>query len=159
KTFRVRAEAPEAPPAPAALPAVELPGAGRRRLSGPDRNLDARLPPFRKHWPDQSWQEDWRLYWVPASFENRSSTKAGPRFLQVLDKLMALVNEKAKCRAFTFIDSQFIYPHLIEHLVLNAIEYLPLGAMGFCPNRGPVNLPKYDEIVSMDFRAAYEKLK
>jgi hypothetical protein len=158
RAFHVRPPVPE-PPTAVTVPPVATPEPGRRRLSGPDPHLDERLLPFRRHWPDQSWNEDWCLYWVPASFENRADTRADPRFHQVFERLIALTNEKSQVRGFTFMDSQFIYPHLIEHLILNAIEYLPLGAMGFCPGRGPVNMPKYDEIVGIDFRAAYEKLK
>src|SRR5215475_3813607 len=84
KSFRVRPQDEEAPPPvmPPALPDTSGNGM-RRRLSGPDALLDERLRPFRRHWPDRSWHEDWRLYWLPASFENRAATRSDPRFLQL----------------------------------------------------------------------------
>jgi hypothetical protein len=96
---------------------------------------------------------------MPASFENKAKTQGDPRFLQLLEGLIKFVSAKNKVRHFTFFDQQLTYPHLMEHFLLNAIEYLPVGALGFCPGRGPVAMPKYDQITGMDFRAAYEKLK
>jgi len=161
KSFRIRPQVEDLPPpvTPSALADISGDGA-RRRLSGPDALLDQRLLPFRRHWPDRSWHEDWRLYWLPASFENQAATRVDPRFLQVYEKLILFVTEKVpKARGLTFFDTQLVYPHLIEHTILNAIEYLPLPAMGFYPSRGPASVPKYDEIRSIDFRAVYKKLK
>ncbi len=157
RSFRIRPSSPE--PRVVNTPASAPPETPRKRLSGPDRDLDRRLLPFRRHWPDRSWHDDWRLYWVPASFENRSSTKCDPRFLYVFEGLLEFLNGKVAARGLTFMDSQLTYPHLIEHMVLNAIEYLPLSAMGFHPGRGAASLPRYDEIVAVDFRSVYERLK
>jgi hypothetical protein len=158
--YLVRPRPPVQPADPPPLtPAGTEPRPERKRLSGPDRNLEERLLPFCKHWPDLSWDEDWRLYWAPASFENRSGTKPDPRFLQVFESLIEFVSDRSTLRGFTFFDTNLTFPHLIDHMILNAIEYLPMGAIGFCPGEGPAGMPSYDGIKSVDSTAAYEKLK
>lgn len=154
-SFKIR-EVPAGKPAEPPQPVAPPPAPSRKRIS--TRELDDLLWPIHKHWPNESWKENWSLYWMPATFENLAHTKPDPRFLRLFENLIEWIKQKAIVRGFTFFDETLTYPHLIEHFLLNAIEYLPLIGMGFCPGKGPIRLPKYDEVTNVDFRAAYRKL-
>jgi hypothetical protein len=128
-------------------------------LSGSDRQIDEQILPFRKHWPNHSWNQNWSLYWLPASFNNRRDSRADPRFLDLFERFIMLFAKEDGLRPYTFFDSQLIHPHLTEHFVLHAMDYLPLGAIGYFPGSEPTRFPNYDDATQIDAGAMYQKLK
>jgi len=127
-------------------------------LSGPDPRVDEALRPFVKHWPGKAWDEDWSLYWLPMGFSNKKGSDTDPRFRLIFDRLIALVMKDGGKRQYTFFDTQLVHPHLTEHFVLKAIDYLPLGVAGYVPGSEPTRFPRYDDVKNVDAKLAYDKM-
>ena len=131
----------------------------RRRLSGPDPGIEERIWPVRKHWGDQSWDENWSLYWLPLEFRNKRDTRGDPRFMDFFERLIAFFDQGPKLSQFTFFDSQLLHPYLLRHFVLQALDYFPMGAVGFRPEAGPCKVPDYDDVTKVDPHKTFSLLQ
>jgi hypothetical protein len=164
RQLRIAQEVPQGSDqiAPAAAPnmdSTQHPGIPRRRLSGPDRDIDERIWPVRKHWGDGQWEENWSLYWLPVKFSNKRDTVADVRFMDFFMRLLALFQTGPKLHEYSFIESQILHPYLLRRFVLDALEYFPLGAIGFRPEEGPSKMPDYDDAMSVDPGKTYKMLQ
>jgi len=140
---------------PDATKVSPVPRRDRDRLSPlPDRHkLDERLNPVVRHYPSQTWDESWSLYWLPLNFGQKLPDK---RIVAFLNGLIGAVKQTGKFQEFTFLEFSAIHPHLTEPFALHALQYVAIPTIGIRPEHGIPRLPSQEAVGKLDAKAMGE---
>ena len=138
--------------APVASAGARSPGSQERNRLSPriDRRiLDEQLEPVHKHYPSDSWDESWSLYWLPAGFR---SWPPDPRIVEFLNLLVA-AQSPGERHAYTFLEQSAIHPHLTQPLIVHAAEYIAVPMIAIRPEAGKPQFPTTEAVKTFDAKS------